>query len=154
MSQASLRPSLYLPGLAGLYDGLAEWSYPLMRFVVGIMAVPHGMQKMFGAFGGGGLAGTAAYFAKIGLAPQLGYLVAAIEFFGGLCIALGFLTRPAALAFAIEMAVAALYVHLPNGYFWTKLGVEYPVMWGLLALAIAMRGGGKASVDAAIGKEF
>lgn len=156
MTEVFSPSKLYVPALAPLYNRLSEWSYPFARFVIGAVLVPHGMQKLFGAFGGGGLEGTVNYFAKIGLHPShpLAYLVTGIEFFGGICIAIGFLTRPAALLFAVEMMVASFYVHLPNGFFWSKGGLEYPLLWGLLALAIVVRGGGKYSVDAKIGKEF
>jgi putative oxidoreductase len=69
-------------------------------------------------------------------------------------LVLGFLTRIAAAAVAIMMAVAILSVHLANGYFWTSGGYEYPLMWGLFALAIFLRGSGDISVDRAIGYEF
>ena len=44
--------------------------------------------------------------------------------------------------------------HLPNGFFWTKGGYEYPLLWAILCAAIAVRGGGALSVDRALGKEF
>jgi putative oxidoreductase len=77
-----------------------------------------------------------------------------IEFFGGACLALGFLTRIWAAAIVIFMAVAVIHVHLGNGYFWTKGGVEYPLLWGLVALGFFLYGGGKYSIDRAIGREF
>lgn len=73
-----------------------------------------------------------------------------MEFFGGLALVLGLLTRPAALAVAGLMAVA-LGVHVPAGFFWTDGGIEYPLMWGLLALAIALHGGGRFSLDRRLG---
>jgi putative oxidoreductase len=76
------------------------------------------------------------------------------EFFGGLCLVLGFLTRPAAAAATILLTVAAVKVHLPNGFFWSNGGWEYPVLWALMALAVFFRGGGEFSLDARIGREF
>ncbi len=81
-------------------------------------------------------------------------LVGATEFFGGLFLALGFLTRPAAVAITILMAVAVLNIHLANGFFWTGGGYEYPLLWGLVSLALAFRGGGELSIDRSIGREF
>ncbi len=52
------------------------------------------------------------------------------------------------------MAVAVFAVHLPNGFFWGQGGYEYPLLWGLVALAIAFRGGAEMSLDRAIGREF
>jgi putative oxidoreductase len=143
---------LIIPALKPLYERLAPLSYPLIRFVTGATLVPHGAQKLFG----GDLAGMAQGFSTMGLEPALPlvYLVMITEFFGGLCIAIGFLTGPAALAVVIFMAVAVTQVHWPNGYFWTDKGFEYPLLWGLVALAIAFRGGGALSIDRAIGREF
>jgi putative oxidoreductase len=118
--------------------------------------MPHGAQKLFGAFGGGGLAGTGQYFAQnLGLEPGLLFALLAglVEFFGGLFVAVGFLTRPAALGIFVLMAVAVFHVHLDNGFFWTNGGYEYPMLWGLIALAIAGRGSGRLSLDRALGRE-
>ncbi len=145
-----------IPALAPLYERLSGLSYPLIRVATGLILVPHGAQKLFGWFGGYGLEGTAGFFANnLGLEPGLFFavLVGATEFFGGLLLALGLLTRPAAAAIAILMAVA-ITVHLPNGFFWTSGGYEYPLLWGLIALAIAFRGGGEFSVDRKIGREL
>jgi putative oxidoreductase len=93
---------------------------------------------------------------KWGLPAPLawGYWIAILEFAGGIMLAIGFLTRPVAFLVAVEMAVAVIGVHLPNGFFWTAKGFEYPLLWGLLALAIAIRGGDRLSVDRALGAEF
>jgi putative oxidoreductase len=117
-------PRLIIPALKPLYERLAPLSYPLIRFVTGATLVPHGAQKLFG----GDLAGMAQGFSAMGLEP--------------------------ALAVVIFMAVAVTQVHWPNGYFWTDKGFEYPLLWGLVALAIAFRGGGALSIDRAIGREF
>jgi len=147
--------TLYVPAMAGLYDGLSGLAYPIVRVVTGLWAMPHGAQKLFGWFGGN-IDGTAGFFAKIGLEPALGlaYLVGATEFFGGLLLVLGLWTRPAAAAMAILMAVAAFKVHMANGFFWIKGGYEYPLMWAFLCLAIFIRGGGNLSADGKIGREF
>lgn len=150
-------PRLIIPALAPLYAGLARLSWPLVRVSTGLILMPHGAQKLFGWFGGGGLAATARGFeANLGLAPGLLWagLAGATEFFGGLLLALGLLTRPAALGVVVIMAVAVFLVHLPNGFFWGQGGYEYPLLWGLIALAIALRGGGELSLDRAIGREF
>ena len=151
------KPRLIVPGMAGLYAAGAWIAWPLIRVVCGLFLMPHGAQKLFGWFGGYGLAATGEFFAtKLGLQP--GFLVALlsglVEFGGGALLVLGLLTRPAALGVVILMAVAVFAVHLPNGYFWTDLGYEYPLMWGLVALAIFFRGGGKLSLDRLIGREF
>ncbi len=146
---------LIIPALGPLYGSLSGLSYPMVRFFTGLFLMPHGAQKLFGWFGGN-IDGTAGFFAKIGLEPALplAYLVGATEFFGGLFLAIGFLTRPAAAAIAVLMAVAVFKVHLANGFFWNSGGYEYPLFWGLIALALAFRGAGALSLDKAIGREF
>src|SRR5918999_954584 len=91
---------LYIPALGPLYVRLADGAWLLLRLVVGLNLVPHGMQKAFGAFGGPGMEGFAAGLAKGGFpAPTLfAWLVMLTELVGGVLIAIGFLTRPAAFA--------------------------------------------------------
>jgi putative oxidoreductase len=146
-------PRRVIPGLAGFYDALAPYSYAFMRFCVGAILVPHGYAKLFQ----GGVSGLAAnYIAKWGLVAPMAwaYWVSSLEFLGGILLAVGLFTRPVALLIACEMAVAAFAVHRVNGFFWTAKGFEYPLLWGLLCLAIAVRGGDRLSVDRAIGKEL
>lgn len=156
MTDNTSQSQLYLPTLGDFYARVSELGYPLIRFVAGIMIVPHGMQKLFGAFGGAGLGGTINFFDKIGLHPAapLVYLVVIVEFLGGLCIALGLLTRFWAAAIAIEMAYIVFFMKWSHGFFAGKGGFEYELMWGLVALAIALRGSGKYSIDSSIGKEL
>ncbi len=149
---------LYVPAMAGFYASVQDLAYPMVRFFAGLILVPHGAQKLFGMFGGN-IDGTAAFFVKAGLEPALplAYLIGCVEFFGGILIAIGLFTRVAAGAATIQLAVAAFYVHLTflaNGFFWTKGGYEYPMLWGIIMLAIFFRGGGKFSVDSKMSKEF
>ncbi|KFI18667.1 DoxX family protein [Nitrosococcus oceani] len=135
------------------FNRLAPLSYPLVRVTTGLLLMPHGAQKLFGWFGGHGLTATGQYFASnLGMEPGFLFALLAglIEFFGGLALVLGLLTRPAALIIAIFMAVI-IPVHLPNGFFWSNGGFEYPLMWGLLALAIFFRGGERYSLDRRLG---
>jgi putative oxidoreductase len=157
MTTQNASTRLFLPALQPLYDRLSGLSYPMIRFFTGLILVPHGAQKLFGWFGGYGLAGTGGFFAQnLVLEPGVFWaaLVGGVEFFGGLFLAVGFLTRPAAVGIAIVMAYAAFIVHLPSGFFWSNGGYEYPLLWGLVALAIAFRGGGELSLDRRIGREF
>jgi putative oxidoreductase len=144
------RPGSTASTLAAGFDRLGELSYPLVRVTTGLLLVPHGAQKLFGLFGGYGIAATGTYFdTKLGLHPGVAFAALAgfIEFFGGLAVAVGLLTRLAALGVIAMMAVAVFAVHLGNGFFWTAGGFEYPLMWGLLGLAILFRGGGRYSLD-------
>lgn len=157
MTDQSVSTRLIVPALQPLYASLSRLSYPMIRFFTGLILMPHGAQKLFGWFGGYGLEGTGGFFTQnLGLESGIFWaaLVGAAEFFGGLFLAVGFLTRPSAIAVAVVMAYAAFIVHLPNGFFWNKGGYEYPLLWGLIALAIAFRGSGELSVDRKIGREF
>jgi putative oxidoreductase len=143
-----------LPALGGVYDRLIEAQIPwlIVRVIVGVNLIPHGAQKLFG----GTLGGTIQTFHKVGLEPAavLATYIACLEFFGGILLAIGLLTRPVALLVLGFMAVAVVHVHLANGFFWTARGFEYPLMWGVLALALLIGGGGRWSVDRMIGREF
>lgn len=139
-----------------LFDRLSPLGYPLIRITAGLLLMPHGAQKLFGWFGGYGLDATGQFFAtSLGMEPGFLFALLAglVEFFGGLALVLGLLTRPAALAIATLMGVA-LTVHAANGFFWTNGGVEYPLMWGLIALAVFLRGGERFSLDSHLGLKF
>ncbi|WP_119681079.1 DoxX family protein [Indioceanicola profundi] len=141
-------------GLTAIADKAAPLAYPLVRATAGLLLIPHGAQKLFGWFGGYGLSATGEFFAtQLGMQPGWLFALGAgmVEFFGGLALVLGLLTRPAALAIAVLMAVAVFSVHLPNGFFWTDGGYEYPLMWGLIAIAIFLQGGGRYSLDRRLG---
>lgn len=145
----------FCPFLAIISGRLAPFAEPLVRVAAGLLLMPHGAQKLFGFFNGYGVEGTGRFFAeKLGLPPALAVLAGLIEFFGGLCLALGLLTRPVAALVVGLMAVAILRVHLANGFFWTDGGFEYPALWGVVALSFVIRGGGAFSLDAMIGREF
>ncbi|MGB8273757.1 MAG: DoxX family protein [Alphaproteobacteria bacterium] len=145
-------PRLVFPFMAPVYCLGSCIAWPLVRFFAGINLVPHGYTKLFG----GGMEQTIAHFAAGGLhpAPFLAYLVACTEFFGGLMIAFGLLTRFAAAAATIFLAVAIIHVHFANGFFAMGGGYEYPLLWGVVTFAIFLKGGGPFSIDARIGKEL
>ena len=148
------RRSSAVPALAPITDALSPLAEPLIRVTAGLLLVPHGAQKLFGWFGGYGIEATGQFFySKLGLPPSLALLAGVIEFFGGLMLALGLATRVVAALVVGLMAVAVTQVHLANGFFWTSLGFEYPLFWGIVALAFVLRGGGRYSLDAAIGYE-
>ena len=143
MAEQQSESTLIIPALGGIYDNVSGLAYPLVRLVTGALLIPHGGQKLFGWFGGD-INAAATFFSQIGLEPALllAYWIGILEFFGGILLAIGLLTRPVAVMVLVQMAVAMFLVHLGNGFFWFEGGFEYPLMWGLLALAIAFRGGG------------
>lgn len=157
MANTQHNPLPFIPALTPIYDAVRPLGEPLVRITAGLFLIPHGAQKLFGWFGGGGLEGTGQFFAQnLGLEPGLLFALLAglVEFGGGILLVVGLLTRPAAAAVAVLMAVAVFQVHLGNGFFWTSGGYEYPALWGLVVVSILFRGGGRYSIDARIGREF
>jgi len=120
-----------------------------LRLIAGIIFTAHGAQKLFAWFGGYGLEGTGQWMESIGLAP--GYLMALMagsaEFFGGLLLIIGFLTRPTSFVLAITMIVAIFTVHIDNGLFMSNNGYEFALSLLAITLALFIQGGGKYSVD-------
>ena len=120
----------------------------LLRLALGIVFFAHGAQKMLGWFGGYGWSRTMGYLTQtVHLAPPIAGLVILLEFFAGIALIIGFLTRPAALGIALVMLGAAVTVHLPNGFFLDKSGVEYVLVLFLVALFIFINGAGTVSLD-------
>jgi putative oxidoreductase len=143
-----------IPAIAPITRALSPLAEPLIRITAGLMLVPHGAQKLFGWFGGYGIEATGQFFAsKLHLPASLALAAGLIEFFGGMMLALGLGTRVVAALVAGMMAVAVTQVHLGAGFFWTSGGFEYPLFWGIVALAFVLRGGGRYSLDALIGRE-
>ncbi len=128
----------------------------ILRVPVGLILAAHGAQKLFGWFGGNGLAGTAGWLSSMGMEP--GFLMAILaggaEFFGGLALVLGLLTRPAALVAAFTMLVAIFSVHINNGLFVADGGYEYALTLMVALLALAVQGGGYLSMDNALSKKL
>ena len=120
-----------------------------LRIPVGVVLMAHGAQKLFGWFGGYGLEGTGQWMASVGLEP--GYLMALLagsaEFFGGLFLVIGLLTRPAAALSAFTMLVAIFSVHISHGLFLSNNGYEYALTLFATTLALAIHGGGSFSLD-------
>jgi putative oxidoreductase len=134
-----------------IYNILDPLVYPMIRFVTGAMMIPHGYGKVFG-----GIEGTANFFASAGLEPALilAWYVGLVELVGGICVALGFLTRFMSAQLIGVLAVATFYIHLPSGFLWVKGGYEYPLFWLVVMIAITIKGGYKLSIDNLMPKEF
>jgi putative oxidoreductase len=130
-----------------------DWTLTLIRLVAGGVMLPHGMQKMFGWFGGGGFTGTMHGLAQRGIPAPLVFLVIVAEFFGALGLILGCLSRFAAFGIAVDMIVAAILVTSHFGMFinWAGKkkgeGMEYQFLMIGMSLAILFAGGGACSVD-------
>jgi putative oxidoreductase len=120
-----------------------------IRLALGVVFLAHGLQKLFGVFGGNGLLGTITFMEDIGFFPATfwGLLLALAEFFGGLFALIGFYSRWAGLTLSIVMATAVFIVHLPNGLFLSERGFEYAGSLLCMAIALTISGGGNISID-------
>ena len=125
----------------------------LARVVVGSVMAAHGAQKLLGWFGGYGIAGTGGYFESLGFRPGRFFAAAAgfSEAAGGSLLALGLLGPLGPAMIVAVMVVAMATVHWPNGLFAQNGGVEVPLLYAVIAAAIAFTGYGAYSLDAALG---
>lgn len=140
------------PMITRVLSTRAGYGLTILRIFVGIIFAAHGSQKLFGWFGGGGLAGTAQWMESIGLAPGtlMAVLSGGTEFFAGLALIIGLLARPAALGLTFLTLVAIFSVHIHNGLFMANNGYEFALALLGGALAVLLEGAGKLSVDRAI----
>src|SRR5690348_12255530 len=126
----------------------------ILRLVLGIVFFAHGAQKMLGWFGGYGFAGTMGFFThNMGIPAPLAFLAICAEFFGGLGLILGLLSRVAAFGIICNMLVAIVLVHHANGFFmnWTGQqkgeGFEYHLLTIAAGLVVLIKGAGAFSLD-------
>lgn len=133
-------------------------SLTTLRVVLGVVFFAHGAQKMLGWFGGYGFHGTMGFFEHMGMPAPVALLVICTEFFGGLGLIVGLLTRIAALGIVGDMIGAIFIVHLPNGFFMNWFGnqkgegIEYHLLAIAIGAALLLRGGGAFSADHALSK--
>jgi putative oxidoreductase len=148
-------PRPFITALEPFYTHIRNLSYPLIRVTAGGMLLVHGAIKLTTT--------TVAAFAassleRRGIEPALplAYVVWFIETVGAICIMLGLFTRPFAAAAVIEFIVIVFVAHWPQGFWFSRPGGgwEYPALWGLMFVAILLRGGGPYSLDRKIGREF
>ncbi|WP_419570510.1 DoxX family protein [Rheinheimera sp.] len=135
--------------LQQIFSSNAGFGALALRVPVGVIFAAHGAQKLFGWFGGYGLEGTGGWMDSIGLSPGIlmAFLAGAAEFFGGLALILGLLTRPAAAALTVAMLVAIFSVHIQNGLFMANNGYEFGLALLAASVSLLLSGAGKASVD-------
>lgn len=143
-------PRLLIPALGGFYSRLAPLTEPLIRLCAGLSMAVHGYVILFAARDA-----NIAFFAEAGFHPAAFWTIATglTQFFGGLCLALGLLTRLAAVPVLVFLLVAIKF-HAPNGFLWNKLGFEYPLFWAIVVLHFLVRGGGRWSLDRVLGREI
>jgi putative oxidoreductase len=128
----------------------------VLRLALGIVMFPHGAQKLLGWFGGRGFYGNIELFHQLGFSTTLAVLVTIGEFFGGLGLIVGLLSRVAAAGIGVIMVGAVLTVNGHYGFFmnWagnqTREGFEFHILAVGLAIGIMILGGGKWSIDSAL----
>ncbi len=133
----------------------------IVRLALGVVFFVHGAQKLLGWFGGYGFKGTMGYFTGVMHIPEFfAFLAVAAEFFGGLGLLLGLLSRIAAFGIAVNMIVAVALVHHHFGFFmnWTGTqggeGYEFHLLAVVMALLVMVRGAGAVSFDRQFGAEL
>jgi putative oxidoreductase len=139
---------LVIPALAPFYESVSKLSYPLVRLAAGGVLLVHGVTKLIS-----GPTPVIGSMARLGIAPPtpFAYWIIFLETFGALAIIFGLFTRFFAVCLAVEMAVIALMSQFPHGFSASKGGYEMTLMWFLIFVAIAFRGGGSHSLDRKIG---
>jgi putative oxidoreductase len=124
-----------------------------LRLLIGLLFVGHGAQKLFGWFGGYGIAGTGAWMESIGLRPgrQMALLAGLSEVLGGALFVAGLLLPVAALLIGGAMLIAIVKVHGKNGVWSQNNGYEYNLVLLVLVVALALLGPGRLSLAALLG---
>jgi len=147
-------PRPIIPALSPFYDWARDISYLIVRVTAGGMLLVHGIGKVMNT----SAVNLAKGMTARGIEPALpaAYAVLTLETVGAVCLIVGLFTRFWAAAIAIEMAIITFVAHYANGFGWTspRGGWEYPLFWGLIVLAIALRGGGPYSLDRKLGREL
>jgi len=143
-----------------LFSTSNDYTLTIVRLVLGLTFFMHGAQKMLGWFGGYGFHGSMGFFTQqLGIPAPLAFLAICAEFFGGLGLLVGLLSRIAALGIIVNMLVAIATVHHVNGFFmnWTGQqkgeGFEYHLLAIALAIVVLIKGSGAVSIDRAIAGE-
>jgi putative oxidoreductase len=148
MNERTTPQRLIIPALGGLYASLHDGAETLLRLVAGLTLVTHGVGKIANPFGAIEMVEGLGFYPGVFWSP----LLAATEFFGGILVAIGLLTRPAALAAAIVLLVTVWFhwITMDQGY----SGSEKSIIWTAVFVFFAIRGGNRHSVDAKIGRAF
>ena len=127
----------------------------VLRLALGLVILPHGLQKTIGWFGGYGFTGTMGFFTSVGIPAFLGFLAIAAESAGAVALITGLGTRIAAFGIGVTMLVAS-QMHKANGFFmnWTGQqkgeGIEFHILAIAIAVALMIGGAGRFSVDRSI----
>ena len=117
-----------------------QWGLWIVRVLVGAIFIVHGSVRMSGAIHDPAISEFSRSLAQHGWVPGLfwAWVVTLVEFLGGVCLFFGVGTRIAALAIMIEMVVAGVTSNLPRGFFWTRGGVEVPLVYAVLCAVLVL----------------
>jgi putative oxidoreductase len=144
-------PRLFIPALGALYRTFAPITEPLIRVVAGGSLAIHGFPILFG-----NKVAAAKFLESVGFHDGLfwSYIVGGVEFFCGLFLALGLLTRLVAAPIIGFLVIAIVTYHWQHGFAWENRGIEYPLFWSIVVFHFLVHGGGRWSLDALIGREL
>ncbi len=144
-------PRPVIPALGRYYPFASDLAYLIVRVTAGLMLIPHGWVKV-NTLGVGRVTGMLANYGTP-IPGAFAYVIMALETIGAVMIAVGLFTRVVAAMLVVEFAVIIFVAHWPKGYSVGAGGIEYPLMWGLILVAIMLRGGGPWSLDRKLGWE-
>lgn len=142
------RPRLIIPSLGGLYAALGESAETILRVAAGLLLVTHGYGKIMNPFGASGMVESLGFYPGAFWSP----LLAATEFFGGILIAIGLFTRPAAFAAMIVLTVTIYFHGIVKAE--GLMGAEKSILWALIMFYFVIRGANSHSGDAKLGRQF
>jgi putative oxidoreductase len=144
-----------------LYHTLSPFAYALLRIIVGLALVPHGLRNTFGLFPNSGavslnLKELAAGLDRSGYRPGRFWApaISLTQLVGGPLFAAGLFTRIVGIPIVLFLLVANVERWRVGRYFWNRLGLEYTLMWTIAAFYILVHGGGLYSLDHLLGWEF
>jgi putative oxidoreductase len=147
--------------VTSLYHALSPFAYALLRIVVGLALVPHGLRNTFGLFPNSGAVSLNLKELAAGL-DQGGYrpgrfwapAISLTQLLGGPLLAAGLFTRIVGIPIVLFLLVANIERWRVGRYFWNRLGLEYTLMWTIAAFYILVNGGGLYSLDHLLGWDF
>lgn len=165
---ATMTPSAPIPAVSTPLGALTrllatknDFGALVARVALGLVILPHGLQKTLGWYGGGGFDGTMGFFTtQLGIPSVFALLAILAESLGALALIFGLLGRVSALGVGITMTVAMLMVHVPNGFFMNWFGAQQGegIEFFLLAIALAVitlvKGSGALSLDRVLARRL
>jgi putative oxidoreductase len=148
VTHRSFQTRLIVPALGGIYASLREGAETLLRVIAGLALVTHGAGKIGDPFGAAGMVEGLGFYPG----AFWSLLLSLTEFFGGVLIAIGFLTRPASFAAMFVLLVTVYFHWVVQGQGYS--GAEKSILWAAIFFYFAIRGGNRHSIDARLSREF